>query len=101
MGDRFLLLPRRQAVARSFMDWSLGKQADLRDRLGGISCPILWMTGARDAKFTCLAAEVTPRMRAGRHVEVAGAGHRVPWEMPDVFETRIGEFLARGHQPGS
>ena len=93
LGDRHLLLPRRQAVARSFMDWSLGKQSDLRGRLGMIRCPVLWVTGARDQKFSRLAAQAMPMMGAGRHLECEGAGHRVPWERAREFERAVLEFL--------
>lgn len=84
-GDRTKLGIRRQAVARSFMDWSLGKQDDLRTRLARLNLPVLWVTGERDEKFTALAGEVASGMPRGRHVVVAGAGHRVPWEAPEQF----------------
>ena len=76
------------------MDWSLWKQADLRELLGGIGCPVLWMTGARDAKFSRLAAEVVPSLPAGRHVKLGGAGHRLPWELANGFDDQVRTFLA-------
>ena len=38
---RMKLVNRRRAIARSFMDWSLGKQADLRGLLDAVDCSIL------------------------------------------------------------
>ncbi|MDA0765418.1 MAG: alpha/beta fold hydrolase [Verrucomicrobia bacterium] len=93
-GDRRKLSVRHQAVARSFMDWSLGKQKDLRERLGALDLPVLWVTGERDRKFTALAEEVVPLLNRGRHEVVAGAGHRVPWEEGDAFQALVEGFLA-------
>jgi len=92
-GDRRLLQPRRQAVARSFMDWSLGKQEDLRAKLAKVRCPVLWMTGERDEKFTKLGEEVAGLLPAGRLEVVPDAGHRIPWEHPEDFAGLVRRFL--------
>lgn len=92
LGDRRTLKPRRQAVARSFMDWSLGKQADLRPRLAALEVPVLWVTGERDSKFTGLAEGAVAEMKQARHEVVAGAGHRVPWENGERFAELVGSF---------
>lgn len=94
-GDRRLLQPRRQAVARSFMDWSLGKQADLRADLSKVDCPVLWVTGARDEKFTKLGEDAVGLLPAGRLEVVPDAGHRVPWERPEEFGAMVRRFLLR------
>jgi 2-succinyl-6-hydroxy-2,4-cyclohexadiene-1-carboxylate synthase len=94
-GDRRLLQPRRQAVARSFMDWSLGKQGDLREELPELNCPVLWVTGVRDEKFTSLGREAVRLLRRGRMEIVPETGHRVPWERPDAFAELMRGFLAR------
>ncbi len=74
--DRSGLERYRQEISRSFTQWSLGRQADLRDGLQHLSCPLWWITGAEDAKFTELAATAG----SGNHVAVAGAGHRVHFD---------------------
>ncbi|MEM9235255.1 MAG: alpha/beta fold hydrolase [Verrucomicrobiota bacterium] len=97
LGDRRNLEPRRQAVARSFMDWSLGVQEALTDRVEEIDCPLLWVAGERDAKFRELAERVERGRNAPSPFELRvapGAGHRVPWEC-DEFPAMIGEFLER------
>lgn len=93
MPDRRPLETRRGAVARSFMDWSLGVQEPLWDRLGKIACPVLWVAGEKDAKFRTLAARA---MACGGFESwiAPGAGHRVPWESAD-FPRIVGEFLER------
>jgi 2-succinyl-6-hydroxy-2,4-cyclohexadiene-1-carboxylate synthase len=92
-ADRGRLEMRRQAVARSFMDWSLGTQEALRDRLGEIACPLLWVAGERDEKFRAIAEEVGEFGRIEASI-VAGSGHRVPWESAE-FPAKVGEFLER------
>ncbi|MGJ8696078.1 MAG: alpha/beta fold hydrolase [Verrucomicrobiaceae bacterium] len=78
-GDRLKLVERRKEVARSFRCWSLGRQEDLRSRLGAIRCPVRWVVGEKDEKFVRLAEEVVPLIPEGRLEVVRGAGHRVPW----------------------
>lgn len=86
---------RRREVARSFIDWSLGAQEPLWDRLGEIPCPVLWCTGERDGKFTRLAERAVAHLEKGERWVAPGAGHRVPWDAPDAFRDETGEFLER------
>ncbi|MCW1914587.1 alpha/beta fold hydrolase [Luteolibacter sp. GHJ8] len=94
-ADRALLSARRREVARSFIDWSLGAQLPLWDRLGEIRCPVLWCAGERDAKFRELAERAVPRLPQGELWLAPGSGHRVPWEAPAAFREKLGEFLER------
>jgi 2-succinyl-6-hydroxy-2,4-cyclohexadiene-1-carboxylate synthase len=71
------LEPRREAIATAFETWSLGRQEDLRRRLGRFAGPVVWITGERDARFTGLGAEMAAVFPDFRHVVVPGAGHRV------------------------
>ena len=89
---RIKLVNRRRAIARSFMEWSLGKQENTAVRFGELTCPLLWVTGERDEKFTALAAETVSDLPKGRH-EVLPAGHRVPWEKPEEFVNLVDSFL--------
>lgn len=91
---RIKLVNRRRAIARSFMEWSLGKQADLSARFSEISCPVLWLTGSRDLKFTQLAQQVVPLFRNGSH-ELLETGHRLPWEDSTAFFNSVEVFLNR------
>lgn len=87
------LPPDRQARRRSLDLWSLSRQDDLRPEFGRIVCPVLWVTGDRDEKFTALGSAVVPLMACGKHVIVPGAGHRVPWDAPRVFAGLVEQFL--------
>lgn len=93
LEDRKQLVGRRESVARSFMEWSLGKQRDLREELRRIEVPVLWVTGEEDGKFTDLAAETVAHLSDGRHRPVRDAGHRAPWEQPACFSGLVREFL--------
>jgi 2-succinyl-6-hydroxy-2,4-cyclohexadiene-1-carboxylate synthase len=86
---------RRREVARSFMDWSLGAQEPLWERLGEIQCPVLWCVGERDGKFRALAERALPLLPRGELWVAPGAGHRVPWDAPEAFAAKVGEFLER------
>ena len=85
---------RRQAVARSFMDWSLGGQESLWDRIPEIDCPLLWVVGEKDGKFRALGERLARLESRAPLLWVAeGAGHRVPWEAAEEFANKLGEFL--------
>lgn len=93
LPDRVQLRERRVSVARSFVEWSLGNQADLAVDLEKISCPTLWLTGEHDVKFSTLAEQSAPRLRRGIHQVIADCGHRVPWEQPELFQQACLKFL--------
>jgi 2-succinyl-6-hydroxy-2,4-cyclohexadiene-1-carboxylate synthase len=85
---------RQEAVAKGFEVWSVGKQRDLRSELKDVEIPILWIVGARDAKFVGLAESIVPILRDAQLLVVADAGHRVPWEQPEVVAEAIRSFLS-------
>ena len=96
--DRLALVSRRREIARSFIDWSVAAQQPLWDQLHHIHCPLLWIAGKHDHKYQALTARV---LRENHHTDTwegwypPDSGHRVPWESPRSFTTRIGEFLER------
>ena len=90
------LVTRRREIARSFVDWSLGAQEPLWDRLQEITIPVLWVVGANDAKFLALAERAVPRMARATLVVAPGAGHRVPWEAEAWLAEKVAAFLRGG-----
>lgn len=90
------LVTRRREVARSFVDWSLGNQQPLWDRLSEISIPVLWIAGENDPKFLTLAERAVSLMPKGFLSIAPGAGHRVPWEAETWFADQIAGFLKLG-----
>eukprot|EP00112_Aurelia_sp_Birch-Aquarium-sp1_P009838 Seg21331.1 transcript_id=Seg21331.1/GoldUCD/mRNA.D3Y31 product="putative 2-succinyl-6-hydroxy-2 4-cyclohexadiene-1-carboxylate synthase" protein_id=Seg21331.1/GoldUCD/D3Y31 len=93
LPDRNALEPRRQAVARSFMDWSLGQQEDLRKKLHKITSPVLWVVGEHDEKFGAIAEEAVTLIPHAELVTIPNAHHRVPWDRPTAFAEAIHHFL--------
>lgn len=94
MADRRLLAQRRREVGRSFVDWSLGAQEPLWDRLSEVRVPVLWVCGERDAKFRALAERAVPLLAKGTLAIIPDSGHRVPWENPAGFQTSVSDWLS-------
>lgn len=93
MPDRLALKTRRASVARSFVDWSLGMQENLSERFQEIECPVLWLTGENDTKFTDLAKEAVCLIPDAEHAVIPDCGHRVPWEQPEAFSEICQNFF--------
>ena len=93
MPDRTPLKTRRASIARSFIDWSLGAQADLFPNMAEISCPLLWLTGESDGKFTEVAKKAVMNIPQAEHQIIPDCGHRLPWENPSEFSRLVQEFL--------
>lgn len=91
------LVTRRREISRSFLDWSLGVQESLWDRLGGISVPVLWVAGENDAKYLELAQRAVSLIPNGHLATAPGAGHRVPWEAEEWLADKVSTFLRLGH----
>lgn len=100
MADRRLLSTRKQEVARSFMDWSLGAQDPLWERLPELKLPVLWVVGGRDEKFRVLGERAVFGIPSAELSVIDGAGHRVPWEAPTKFSSVVNAFLSRDRTLG-
>jgi len=90
------LIASRRQVARSFIDWSLGAQQPLWDRLAEIQIPVLWVAGENDPKYRELAERATHALPKGVLAVAPGAGHRVPWQAGPWFAERVARFLKTG-----
>lgn len=90
------LMQRRREIARSFVDWSLGAQQPLWERLPEIKIPVLWITGADDPKFTALARRAAATMPDAAHLVIDAAGHRVPWQNEAAFCDALACFTRAG-----
>lgn len=90
------LVIRRREIARSFVDWSLGAQQPLWERLHEITIPVLWVAGENDAKFLDLAKRATALIPNSRFAVASGSGHRVPWEAEEWLAAEVARFLATG-----
>jgi len=91
----FRQAPEHQSaqVARSFREWSLGRQSDLHPDLSKINCPVLWLTGAQDEKFCAIARDAVSQIPRGRLNVIPNAGHRLPWQQPELFSEIVKDFI--------
>ena len=81
----------RPALATALRQWSA---AVLKMNLRDIDIPTLWIAGEHDAKYS----EAATRAAELVHGELwicPDAGHRVPWEQPERFISRLREFVPR------
>lgn len=81
-----------RVLAGQMRSWSLGRQRDLLPELACLSIPILWVVGEQDSKYMALSQRF--EMIRAPHVDTQvwrapGAGHRVPWEQPELFSARV------------
>lgn len=81
----------RSKLAAALRHWSLGNQADLRPALMRLPLPVLWICGGLDQKFTALAKDLTGS-ETQRLCIVETAGHRVPWDEPEIFTRLVRDF---------
>lgn len=88
------LAMRRREIARSFVDWSLGAQRPLWDRLHEITVPVLWIAGENDAKFRGLAGRAVSQIPHASLAIAPAAGHRVPWEAEEWLAERVARFFS-------
>ena len=76
-ADQADLEDQKQAIAKGFENWSLGRQDDLRPKLSNHPCPIFWIVGENDEKFLQLGKEAVAEMPNGLLVKAPNCGHRV------------------------
>jgi 2-succinyl-6-hydroxy-2,4-cyclohexadiene-1-carboxylate synthase len=70
---------------RALREWSSGALPPVALRLHELTIPMLWIAGARDTKYVAEAKRATSVARNARYAIVEDAGHRIPWERPEVF----------------
>ena len=87
------LVMRRREIARSFVDWSLGAQEPLWERLHEIRIPVLWVAGENDTKFRALAERAVAEIPRATLAIAPGVGHRVPWAAEDWLAGQVIGFL--------
>lgn len=91
--DRHECCYERSLLAQTLNNGSLATQRDLREEIASLPMPILWITGGQDRCCSELASSLTFAHPFSRWVSVQGAGHRIPWEQPVVFNQLIQKFL--------
>jgi 2-succinyl-6-hydroxy-2,4-cyclohexadiene-1-carboxylate synthase len=83
----------RHELARQIRESSPGVLAPLAPRLHEIAIPLLWIAGERDKTYVEVARRAVTLLPNAQLWICPNAGHRVPWEQPDAFATRLREFV--------
>ena len=81
----------RGELARQLREWSPAVLPP--PRLEEIETPILWVAGERDAKYVAIAHRAVARLPHAELWICPDAGHRVPWEQPQRFVSRLRDFI--------
>ena len=96
-GGRANPLPRnesdydRSKLAAAQRGWS---SAVLQVSLDKIDVPTLWIAGEHDKKYTEAAKRAVEKLRNAQLWICPDAAHRVPWEQPQAFISRLREFVS-------
>ena len=83
----------RTRVVKQLREYSAAKMPPLAPRLHEITIPVFWIAGERDKTYAEAARRAA---RLLPHAEIwicPDAAHRVPWERPNAFTTRLRTLL--------
>lgn len=88
-------LPRREhdfdrrELARQLREWSPAVLPPIASRLSEIRIPVLWVAGERDQKYVDEGRRAVSLLPKAELWICPGAGHRVPWDQPELFAARL------------
>ncbi len=83
----------RSNLASAIEGWSVGKQDDLEEPLSKMPIPILWIAGEKDLKYIQIAKQMAAVHPYSSYWIAPEAGHRVPWECPQLFLKQIHSWI--------
>jgi pimeloyl-ACP methyl ester carboxylesterase len=81
-------------LARELRELSPGVLEPLGPRLGAITIPVLWVAGERDHFYVEIARRAVGLLPNAELWICPDAGHRVLWEQPRLFASRLRSFVA-------
>lgn len=85
---------RPHGLANSLRGMGTGQQPSLWPELALIAQPTLLLAGQGDEKFTRIARQMAGRLPHATVQIIAGAGHTVHLEAPQIFEKQVAAFCA-------
>jgi 2-succinyl-6-hydroxy-2,4-cyclohexadiene-1-carboxylate synthase len=86
-ADRLRSTP--SGLARALRGLGAGALPSLWDRLGEVQVPVTLIVGARDEKFTAIAAQMAPALPEARVVVVPRSGHAAHLEAPAAVAAEL------------
>jgi 2-succinyl-6-hydroxy-2,4-cyclohexadiene-1-carboxylate synthase len=83
-----------EKISGLFDVFSKGHQRDLLPELRKLKTPpLLFISGQRDEKYTQIGKGLSKACPLVEHKIIPEAGHRVPWEKPELFVEMVREFM--------
>ena len=83
----------RKFLAQALIDWSLGKQEDLSQKLATIQIPTYWFAGEKDPKY-CALLETVRKQLPNAHTQIIDqVGHRLLLESPQEIVNCLQGYL--------
>lgn len=89
------LAQRPWGLANSLRGMGAGAMPSLWHRLHAITCPVLLVTGAEDAKFAAIADGLARRLPSADRAVMPDAGHCAHLEQPARFARRLAAWRAQ------
>jgi 2-succinyl-6-hydroxy-2,4-cyclohexadiene-1-carboxylate synthase len=90
------LVNRAAGLASSLRQCGAGAQLSLWDEVGWLPMPVLVVAGEHDARYVDIGARLAAAIGPNAEfVLAAGAGHSVPFEMPEAFASLVGSFALK------
>ena len=83
----------RRLLAEQLRGSSPGILPPLAPRLHEIEIPVLWVAGERDQAYVEVGKRAVSLLPNAELWICPNAGHRVPWEQPELFRARLREFV--------
>lgn len=85
----------RRTLSNCLETWSLSNQEDLRLQTSRLDLPVLWIAGEADISYAREAQGMTFKHPLSKVWIVPAAGHRVPWQLPELFMSELTSFLSQ------
>jgi len=83
----------RSVLAQDLRETSPGVLPPLAPHLHKILIPVLWIAGELDKAYVEVGKRAVSLLPNAELWICPDAGHRVPWEQPDLFRARLREFV--------
>ena len=85
-------------LAAALRGFGQGSQPFVGGRLSELEMPVLTISGARDDKYTLLAAEIAASAPKGHHISIPSSGHNVILEAPAALTAAVEQFCGVGNR---
>jgi 2-succinyl-6-hydroxy-2,4-cyclohexadiene-1-carboxylate synthase len=82
-------------LSNSLLGMGTGSQPSWWEKLSGLSCEVLLLTGAEDQKFCAIAERMMKELKNSSWIVIEDSGHAIHVEKPEKFGTIVSDFLSK------